>query len=217
MNEGSSSHGLLPSQTGAKGAQERVSTDAILLEDLRAGHAAAFEQLFERHYGRVYYVLYRLVADRADDLAQEVFLQLYHRPPSASDTDLSAWLFRVATNLGYNALRTGERQQRYRRIFGALTRGLGWHHAEPDPQVAIERKEEQERVRSTLASLRKRQASLLVLRYSGLSYREIADALAISPRSVGTLLARAERSFKESYERQAFQREGGEENDELHQ
>jgi RNA polymerase sigma-70 factor (ECF subfamily) len=61
-----------------------ADTDDQLLHRLAQGDAAAFEQLFLRHYGTVYRVVYGLVGRRdvAEDLAQDTFLQLYRRPPS---------------------------------------------------------------------------------------------------------------------------------------
>jgi RNA polymerase sigma-70 factor (ECF subfamily) len=40
---------------------------------------------------------------------------------------------------------------------------------------------------------------LLVMRYSGLSYKEIARALKLAPTSIGPLLLRAEREFEKQY------------------
>ena len=204
-----------PSQVQAGaivGEPSPMSTDAILLERLLAGGVAAFESLFRRHYQGVYQVLYRLVGDEADDLAQDVFLQLYHRPPRASGTDLGAWLYRVATNLGYNALRSRRRREHYRNTLGAITSGLGWQRARTNPEEELEQKEEQSQIHGALARLKRRQAAVLVLRYSGLSYREMAAILRVSPGSVGTLLARAELAFRRAYEQASDQdrRQGGE-------
>jgi DNA-directed RNA polymerase specialized sigma24 family protein len=44
-----------------------------------------------------------------------------------------------------------------------------------------------------------RRAQLLALRYAGLAYAEIADALGLSPTSIGPLLLRAEREFERIY------------------
>ncbi|MCX7668548.1 MAG: hypothetical protein N2439_00555, partial [Anaerolineae bacterium] len=54
-------------------------------------------------------------------------------------------------------------------------------------------------VRRALARLPQKQAQLLLLRYAGLSYRELADAMEMAPGSVGTLLARAEAAFEQAY------------------
>ena len=198
MSEGRSQSESIPH---ARQRVDGMGTDAVLLESLHAGQEAAFEALFRRYYPRIRGLLYPLAGDEADDPAQQVFLRLYHRPPRAQGTDLGAWLYRVATNLGYNSLRATRRRRWYRDSLGKLTGGAGWRQAEPGPEAQAMQTEEQRRVRAGLACLKERQAALLVLRYSGLSYREIADALEISPASVGTLLARAECAFEKAYRR----------------
>jgi RNA polymerase sigma-70 factor (ECF subfamily) len=50
-----------------------------------------------------------------------------------------------------------------------------------------------------LTQLKPRSAELLILRYSGLAYKEIAATLEIAPASVGTLLARAEKEFEDVF------------------
>jgi DNA-directed RNA polymerase specialized sigma24 family protein len=55
--------------------------------------------------------------------------------------------------------------------------------------------QEREIVRTILAQMKPRTARLLILRHSGLSYTELAEALGIAPGSIGTLLARAEAEF----------------------
>lgn len=170
-------------------------SDELLLERLRRNDGAAFEGLFLRHYGQVYRVVYRLVGRReeAEDMTQETFLALYHHPPRlAGGATLIAWLCRVALNRGYNTLR-GERreQQRLQRVADTPP--------DVDPQAEAERAEERARVRSALSCLPERQGKVLLLRYAGLSYAEIAEALDVAPGSVGTLLARAERAFQAMY------------------
>ena len=168
-----------------------------LLERLRRGDDAAFEELFLCHYARVYQVLYGLVGNRqqAEDLAQETFLALYQQPPVPhADVSVAAWLCRVALNRGYNALR-GERRAQTR-----LER-MDLPHMEVDPQAEVVRAEERARVRAAIARLPERQGQLLLLRHAGLSYAEIAAVLDLAPGSIGTLLVRAERAFLAVYER----------------
>ncbi len=166
-------------------------TDEQLLERIHRGESAAFEALFQRHYERVYRVAYNLVGYReeAEDLAQETFLTLYNQPPQPdAGAHLGAWLCRVALNRGYNALRGRRRaQQRMERLdVPALSE---------DPYHNLARAEERAHVREVLSHLPERQRNLLLLRYAGLSYAEIAATLDVAPGSVGTLLARAERAF----------------------
>ena len=196
----------------ANGQGDSMNTDVALLENLHAGQEAAFEALFRRYYARVRGVLYRLVGDEAEDLAQEVFVRLYLRPPKVADVDLGAWLYRVATNLGYNALRARRRWRDYRDLLGHRTAGAGWEQPVSDPESHAVQAEEQHLVRAALAGLKERQATLLALRYGGLSYREVAEVLGVAPGSVGALLARAERAFEKSYRQLAGQRRrsGGE-------
>lgn len=177
-------------------SQALDDSDAALLERLHAGDSTAFEALFLRHYPTVYRVVYGVVsnAQEAEDLAQETFTALYRQPPRLDGPNaLGAWLYRVALNRGFNALRAAQRMQREH----------GWAalaEQPRDPQDEYVRREERERVRAALSRLPERTAKLLLLRHAGLAYAEIAAALQVAPGSVGTLLVRAERAFAQTYE-----------------
>ena len=169
--------------------------EQALLERLRTGDEAAFTSLFERHWDAVCRLLIRLTgdADAAGDLAQEVFVQLYRKPPLNADVPLRAWLFRVALNRGYNALRADRRRRTREETVAGGAAGV-----ESLEEIA-NRAEERDSVRRVLMRLSERQRDCLVLRANGLSYAEIAVAIGVAPGSVGTLLARAERAFKAEY------------------
>jgi RNA polymerase sigma-70 factor, ECF subfamily len=158
----------------------------------------AFEDLFLRHWAQVFGVLFRLTGDRAEaeDLALETFWRLWQRPPS-QEQSLGGWLYRVATNLGYNALRSAGRRLHYEQNAG---RDALDSTGAPNPAGEVERSETRARVQQVLGQMPARQAQLLILRHSGLSYQEIAEALHLSPSSVGTLLGRAEKEFIQLYE-----------------
>jgi RNA polymerase sigma-70 factor (ECF subfamily) len=158
---------------------------------------AEFESVFLQNYTRVYGVLFRLVGDRAEaeDLALETFWQLWQKPPARND-NLGGWLYRVATNLGYNALRAAKRRAVYEERAGRDALDL---NTSLSPEQEAERTAERGRARDVLRQLPARDAQLLILRHSGLSYKEIAAALNVSPNSVGTLLARAEEKFERGY------------------
>ena len=158
---------------------------------------AEFEDTFQLYYQGVFRLLFRLTgsAEEAADLAQEVFVRLYRqRFPPWREHNVRAWLYRVATNLASNARRGRQRQER--REQAVLRVALP---APQDPAEAAARHEEQGHVRQALAKLPARQSQLLLLYYSGLSYRELAELLGVAEGSVGTLLARAKTAFETSY------------------
>ncbi len=188
------------SSPGAKGRENDVTVGGPTDE--------RFEGLFLAHYGRIVAVLLRLLGERgrAEDLANEVFLKLYRRPlRQGSDANVAGWLYRTATNLGIDALRSSARRKQYEQ---AAAQAEAESHRREDAFDQILRAERQKRVRAVLAELKPLQAQLLVLRASGHSYKELADALGIEPGSVGTLLSRAEAAFEDRY-RELFGREEG--------
>jgi RNA polymerase sigma-70 factor (ECF subfamily) len=140
-----------------------------------------------------------LVGDHAEaeDLALETFMRLYQRPPSDDQRlNLGGWLHRVATNLGLNAIRSWKRRQRYE-----LETGQGMAMSAPtnSPAELFTTEEEHRLVRQILSEMNPRHSRLLILRHSGMAYREIAEALGLSATSVGPLLLRAETEFERRY------------------
>lgn len=160
---------------------------------------AQFEAVFQEHWPRIYAILARLVGDRdhAEDLALETFWRLYTLAPQKGPQNVAGWLYRVATNLGLNALRAEKRRRQYEDA--AMRLDPGPTASSNDPHHAAVRQDEVSAVRRALAAMRQPQAELLMLRHAGLSYREVADALGLAPNSIGPLLARAERDFEEAY------------------
>jgi RNA polymerase sigma-70 factor (ECF subfamily) len=158
-----------------------------------------FEAAFNEHWGRIFRVLLRLVGDpaEAEDLALETFVRLHKQfPLVTADFNLAGWLYRVATNLGLQSIRSHKRREGYELAAG---RGALDGPAADSPAELAEREESHRLARLALIRLHGRQAELLTLRYSGLSYKEIAAALGLSPASIGPLLFRAERDFEKGY------------------
>ncbi len=155
-----------------------------------------FVELFDADFPRLYRYLDRLSGepDLATDLAQEAFLRLYRRGkmPDAPE----AWLITVATNLFRNAR---SKRARQRRLLTSA-RGVGVQSdPPPEPERAADRAESRRRVRAAIEQLTERDRHMLLLRAEGYSYRDIAAALELRETSVGTLLARAKRAFREAY------------------
>ncbi len=158
-----------------------------------------FESLFLEHWAPVYRLLRRLVGDpsEAEDLALETFLRLYkHHPGQEDGFNLGGWLYRVATNLGLHSIRSWKRREKYEVTAGRYELETSETASPAEIQA---REEERQKVRQVLAQMNSRQAQLLILRYSGLSYKELAETLDLAPASIGPLLVRAEREFEKQY------------------
>jgi RNA polymerase sigma factor (sigma-70 family) len=169
----------------------RLMPDTDDRRGTRRDAADPFERLFTAEYGRVVAIAYRVLADRgeAEDVAQEVFLDFHRRHPADADF-APAWLYRAAVHSALNRIRSRKRRER-RELASADPAS-----ATADPQHVVEVEEQRRQVREALRRLPRKAASVLALRYSGLSYVEIGSALGVGTGQIGTLLRRAEHALR---------------------
>jgi RNA polymerase sigma-70 factor (ECF subfamily) len=170
--------------------------DAALMLAFQQGDEGAFRTLFERHARAMFAYCHHFVRDaaRAEELAQDVFVNLYrardrYRPSARFKT----FLYRVASNHCLNELRRSER---------ALRHAAGPDEVPPDPdsfpsdapgpEEVARGKALEGAVRELLARLPDKQRAALVLcRFEGLSYEEIAQVLETTVAAVKSLVHRA--------------------------
>jgi len=160
---------------------------------------SSFESLFYAHWTPIYHLFLRMVVDpaEAEDLALETFFRLYqHHPVPGDEFNTRGWLQKVATNLALQSIRSFKRREHYE-----ITAGKNALEQAPEnqPFEILAEKEDQRFARLVLAQMNPRQSQLLVLRHSGMAYKDIASALSLSPTSIGPLLLRAERDFEKRY------------------
>jgi RNA polymerase sigma-70 factor, ECF subfamily len=77
------------------------SSDLKLAQSATEGNMAAFEELYNRHHRRVYSLCLRMLQNtaEAEDLTQEVFIQLYRKIGSfRGDSAFTTWLHRLTVN-----------------------------------------------------------------------------------------------------------------------
>jgi RNA polymerase sigma-70 factor (ECF subfamily) len=166
------------------------------IDRIQQEQAFDFDAFFYAHYERIARAVARVVGDpaRAEDLAAEAFWKLW-RTPRAQGENAGGWLYRTAIRMALNELRSDARRNRYESQSGVVDESL-------TPEEAHAAAEERAHVRLVLAALDERQAELLLLRSSGLSYEEVASAAQVHPASVGTLLSRAQQAFRKEYLKQ---------------
>lgn len=164
--------------------------------------AEAFESLYLAEYSRIHSIAMRtgLRASEAEDVAQEAFAQ-FHRTHRADAPFAAAWLRRAAVHLALNAIRARRRrvarEDRDARSAEPLESASA---SDADPTIRLENEERSAAVRAAMANLSSRHASVLVLRYSGMSYADVGAALGIPSSQVGSVLRRAESAFKKEFE-----------------
>jgi RNA polymerase sigma-70 factor (ECF subfamily) len=170
-----------------------LDAEAALVSAVAAGDAAAFEELVRKYERPVLSTAYRYLGDRvaAEDAAQDIFLKVWRRARSFKGrSSFSTWLFRVAVNHCLNY-----REKRGRRRAEPLDEGTA--DGRPGPAERYEEDAKSELVREAVAELPGRQRMAIILsKFEGRSYREIAHIMGASPASVESLIFRAKQNLK---------------------
>lgn len=165
-------------------ASETWSADESLTR-ARAGESAAFAALVRRYQRTVFSIALRMLNDRhrAEDLAQEVFLQLYRGLDSiGSDTHLAFWLRKVTVNRAIDRMR---QESRYESEPLTEATAIAEEHGEHDPLL-------ERRMTELVAELPPAARAVMVLRYQeDLDPVDIASTLDMSINTVKSHLKRS--------------------------
>lgn len=174
-----------------------------LVSGVAAGDERAFEQLVAAYQDRLLLLCRRLLGSRAaaEDAVQEVFVKVYRQAGRLEPRGkLYTWLYRVATNHCLNRLR----RRRIVRFVPFVSERDPEEESdiEPaderaDPERAAAARQRWRQTERMIAELPPNQRVVLVLaRYGGLSYRDIAATLEITPGAVESRLFRAMRTLR---------------------
>jgi RNA polymerase sigma-70 factor (ECF subfamily) len=169
--------------------------EADLLAKARGGNLFAFEEIVKRHQRRVYAVALRIVRrhDVADDVTQEAFMRAQRALPSFDlARPFGPWIARIAANLAVNYVRSPRAREQ------ALPEAYAEAPApDPDPLTGVLEREARAALSRALGLLSAEQRSVFVLRVmEEMSYREIAEALELSPGTVMSRLSRAREKLR---------------------
>ena len=173
-----------------------VSYEVIANSQAAVGELT-FDEIFRAAFAKHFQTIFRYVdrlsgdPDLAADVAQEAFIRLYRR--GSMPENPASWLAVVARNLFHNAR---SKARRRRRLLAVEHARSTMADPNPSPAAALEAERRQVDVRAALDCLPERSREMLLLRYEGFSYREIAETLGMKETSVGTLLVRAKEAFQ---------------------
>lgn len=161
------------------------------------GDTPSFGVLLERHRGSVVSHLHRLVRNHAiaEELAQDVFIRVYRsRGKYRPDAKFTTWLFRITMNIALNWRRDTRREAGFVRLDRDLqgSRKLQLSDWEPRADELLMRAQRAREIRMAIETLPPKQlAAVLMHKYEGMDYTQIAGVLDCSIPALKSLLFRA--------------------------
>lgn len=171
-------------------------SDQDLMRIVQAGDYSPASEIYDRYSGRIYNFAFRFLknAEAAEDATQEVFVKmLRHANQFNGDAKLSTWLFSITANWCRDYLRKSDNKAKDSDdVLVTLPAS-----AEFAPDRNLEQRQNEQRVRAALATLTPEQREAILLsRYQGLSYAEIAQIAGCSEGAVKTRVFRAMETLK---------------------
>jgi RNA polymerase sigma-70 factor (ECF subfamily) len=185
-----------------EGEQKSGPTDAQLLEEIRAGSHAAFDQLVRRHHARYYQLAYRYLAStpEAEDVVQAAFLKLWEQPhlwQPDRGAQFMTWFYRLVVNQCLDR----QKRQPVVRLGGDLQvdeHAVRDESLEQHDELLIQQ-QMQAQLSAEIAALPHRQKSALLLCvYEGKKHAEAAKMMQVNIKALRSLLARAKDRLKKN-------------------
>jgi RNA polymerase sigma factor (sigma-70 family) len=172
-------------------------SDQELMRIVQAGDLSPASEIYDRYSGRIYNFAFRFLrnAEAAEDAVQEVFVKMIrYANQFHGDAKLSTWLFSITANWCRDYLRKADNKAKETE---EVLLSLPSH--EQSPERALEQRDDEVRVRKALEALTAEQREAILLsRYQGLSYAEIAQIAGCSEGAVKTRVFRAMETLKKT-------------------
>jgi len=173
-------------------------SDQELMAIVQAGDFSPASEIYDRYSSRIYNFAYRFLksSEAAEDATQEVFVKmLKHANQFHGDAKLSTWLFSITANWCRDYLRKADNKAKEGEdVLVSLPAP-----AEHSPERNLEQRENELRIQKALRALTPEQREAILLsRYQGLSYAEIAQISGCSEGAVKTRVFRAMETLKKA-------------------
>jgi len=188
-----------------------ASAEQTLIERLRRGDDAAYEELVRHYGGRMLATARRLVGSdqEAQDAVQDAFLSAFTGMESFSgDAKLSTWLHRIVVNAALMKLRRRRRkpEDSIEELLPRFTDDGHWSESpsswDTPSEVLLQRRETRERVRRCIGQLPETYRTVLMMRdIEDLDTDEVAEMLCVTPNAVKVRLHRARQALRTLLER----------------
>jgi RNA polymerase sigma-70 factor (family 1) len=168
--------------------------DQELFTSIKEGNEKAFEALFRAYYPFLCMYCTRLLKDAsaAEEIVQELFVKLWEkRSQTTIDTSVKNYLFRAAKNHCLNYIKHSHIKNEYNRKMLEESESSSPETEEPDTDLI-------KTIEKSISSLPDKRREIFRLnREEGLKYREIAEKLNISIKTVETQMGLALKTLRE--------------------
>lgn len=173
-------------------------SDQELMRLIQAGDVSPAAEIFDRYSNRIYNFAYRFLrnSEAAEDATQEVFVKmLKHANQFHGDAKLSTWLFSITANWCRDYLRKADNKAKEaEEVLYSIPAP-----SELAPDRNLERRQDEQMIQKALSALTPEQREAILLsRYQGLSYAEIAQISGCSEGAVKTRVFRAMETLKKA-------------------
>ncbi len=178
-----------------------MNREDIVIKRAAAGDKAAYEQLVDMYKGYVFAIILNLTRDsfEAENIAQEVFLQVYISLPRYRFEGFRTWLGRIATHKAIDWKRKQQRVQAKERLV-AVQDNIPEQQNPDGLDETLIMKEDAVKIRYLCSQLPDGYRTVVKKYYfSGKSYRQIASEEGIAVKTVETRLYRARQKLKEQW------------------
>ncbi len=188
---------------------ETVCQDNLLIERIKNGDNAAYEDIVSRYWDRIFARVFNLLKNQqdAEEITQDAFIRAHRGLKNfRGDASFSTWLYQIATNLAHNRYWYWFRRKRDQSVSinkqltdeGDLTLQDVLPCERETPSESTITNEFVERVSECMNDLSEKHREILVLRnVRNLSYEVIAKKLGISVGTVKSRIARARENLRE--------------------
>jgi RNA polymerase sigma factor (sigma-70 family) len=177
-------------------------TEQELIFGLQNGEEFAFKELVTQFQDNVFNTALGFLQNTADaeDIAQDVFIQVYHSVKDFKQQSLlSTWIYRITVTKCLDHLRKQKRKKRFgfiTSLFDSNNNALYEPEDFNHPGIQLDKKEDAKILFTLLNELPESQRTAFVLnKIEGLSYQEIAQVQNTTASAVDSLLQRAKQNL----------------------
>jgi len=180
--------------------------DQELIQKLKDGNKAAFNELVRLYANRVINTCYKFLLDKedAEDISQEVFVEVFQSIKTfRGDSKLSTWIYRIAVTKSLDELKKRNRKKRITSLGKILHLDdvANWVSGGTMPDKTLHEKEKMKQVTRALNSLPDNQRVAFTLsKIEGYTNPEIADIMKTTTIAIESLVYRAKKKVSNELE-----------------